>query len=200
MKLAVLAAGLSEPSSTRLLADRLAAATATRLAAHDRAVQTQIIELRPLAHDVVDQVLTRVASPALAQARDTVQSADALIAVSPTFSMSYSGLFKSFMDTLDEGSLAGIPTLLGATGGTARHSMVLESAMRPLLSYFKTMTVPTAVYAASEDWGTAGLDGRIERAGTELADLMVGLPDRVHHDPFDADGAGFIPFEQMMQR
>jgi len=198
MKLAIIAAGLSEPSSTRLLADRLEKATRTALQDQGTAVESTMIEVRTLAHDVVDVLLTRVASPELEAARRHVQDADALIVVSPTFTMSYSGLFKSFIDVLEDGSLAGMPVLLAATGGTARHSMVLDVALRPLLSYLKALTLPTAVYAAAEDWGSPGLDARIEKAGRELADALVALPRRRRSDPFDADSPDFVSFESLL--
>lgn len=200
MRLTVLTAGLSEPSSTRLLADRLSAATTAALTARGTHADVETVEVRTLAHDVVDVLLTRVASPELAAAQRAVTDADLLVVVSPTFSMSYSGLLKSFLDTLPEGSLAGVPTLLAATGGTARHSMVLDLAMRPLLSHLKAITAPTAVYAAAEDWGSAGLDARIDRAGTELADLALALPDRHRADPFDAGSTGFVSFENLLDR
>lgn len=198
MKIAIVSAGLSEPSSTRLLADRLEKATASALQEAGVAVESTTIEVRTLAHDVVDVLLTRVASPELEQARRQVQEADALIVVSPTFTMSYSGLFKSFIDVLEDGSLAGMPVLLAATGGTARHSMVLESAMRPLLSYLKALTLPTAVYAAAEDWGSPGLEVRIEKAGRELAELLVALPARHRSDPFDTGSPDFVSFESLL--
>ena len=99
--------------------------------------------------------------------------ADGLIAVSPIFSGSYSGLFKTFFDVLEPEVLAGKPVLIGATGGTARHSLALEYALRPLFSYLRTVVVPTAVYAAPEDWGSdAQLSDRVARAAGELADLV----------------------------
>lgn len=98
--------------------------------------------------------------------------ADALIVVTPVFSASYSGLFKSFFDVLDKDALAGKPVLIAATGGSARHSLVLDHALRPLFSYLRAVVVPTGVYAASEDWGAEGLDGRIERAAGELVALL----------------------------
>lgn len=198
MRIAVITAGLSEPSSTRLLADRLEKATTEALQERGAAVETTTIEVRTLAHDVVDLLLTRVASPELSLARTNVQDADALIIVTPTFSMSYSGLFKSFIDVLEEGSLAGMPVLLAATGGTARHSMVLDTSLRPLLSYLKALTLPTAVYASAEDWGSPGLDVRIERAGRELADLLIALPSRHRSDPFDTTSSGFVDFESLL--
>lgn len=88
------------------------------------------------------------------------------------FSASYSGLFKSFFDVLDKDALAGKPVLIAATGGTGRHSLVLEHALRPLFAYLRAVVVPTGVYAASEDWGAEGLAERIERAADELAALL----------------------------
>jgi FMN reductase len=110
------------------------------------------------------------------------------------FSASYSGLFKSFFDVLDKDALTGKPVLIAATGGTARHSLVLEHALRPLFAYLRAVVVPTGVYAASEDWGGEGLAGRIERAAGELAALMAGLSAGasgaagVSGEPADASG------------
>ncbi|MET7697010.1 CE1759 family FMN reductase [Streptomyces sp. NPDC005485] len=171
MKLVVVSAGLSVPSSTRLLADRLTAAT-VRHAGPDADVDVQVVELRDLATDIANHMVTGFPAARLAAALDAVAAADGLIAVTPVFSGSYSGLFKSFFDVIDKDSLTGKPVLVGATGGTARHSLVTEHALRPLFSYLRALVLPTAVYAASEDWGDEGLEGRIERAGAELARFM----------------------------
>jgi FMN reductase len=171
MKLVVVSAGLSVPSSTRLLADRLAAAT-VRHTGPDADVDVQVVELRDLATDIANHMVTGFPASRLAAALDAVAAADGLIAVTPVFSGSYSGLFKSFFDVIDKDSLTGKPVLVGATGGTARHSLVTEHALRPLFSYLRALVLPTAVYAASEDWGDEGLEGRIERAGAELARFM----------------------------
>jgi FMN reductase len=116
------------------------------------------------------------------------------------FTASYSGLFKSFVDVLDEDALTGKPVLLGATAGTARHSLVLEHAMRPLFSHLRAATVPTAVFAAPEDWaggvdGVAPLDRRITRAAGELADLVAARPAPEVADPF-ADPV--VPFSELL--
>jgi FMN reductase len=179
MKLVAVSAGLSTPSSTRLLADRLAESTRGELAAHDREVQTEVIELRELAVAVANNLVTGFPPPPLATAIDAVTGAQGLIVVTPVFTASYSGLFKSFFDLIDPDALTGKPVLIAATGGTARHSLVLEHALRPLFAYLRAAVVPTAVYAASEDWGsggdeyTEGLPARIQRAGRELAALMA---------------------------
>ncbi|MFD5859474.1 CE1759 family FMN reductase [Streptomyces chartreusis] len=172
MKLVVVSAGLSVPSSTRLLGDRLAAA-AVRTAAEP--VEVEVVELRDLAVEIAHNFTNGFPGRQLAAAIDAVTSADGLIVVTPVFSASYSGLFKSFFDVIEKDALAGLPVLIAATGGTARHSLVLEHALRPLFAHLRAVVVPTGVYAASEDWGAQGLDGRVERAAGELAALMRGL-------------------------
>jgi FMN reductase len=169
-RLAVVSAGLGKPSSTRLLADRLAEATRRRTD-----VDVRVIELRELANDIAQNMVTGFPGPRLRDAVDAVVAADGLIAVTPVFTGSYSGLFKSFFDVIDKDALAGRPVLIAATGGTARHSLVLEHAMRPLFAYLRSVVAPTAVYAASEDWGTGGagaLADRVDRAAAELAALV----------------------------
>jgi FMN reductase len=169
MKLVVVSAGLSVPSSTRLLGDRLATA------AGRTGAEIEVVELRDLAVEIAHHFTNGFPGRKLAAAQDAVTRADGLIVVTPVFSASYSGLFKSFFDVLEQDALAGKPVLVAATGGTARHSLVLDHALRPLFSYLKAVVVPTGVYAASEDWGAQGLDGRVERAAGELAALMSGL-------------------------
>ena len=190
-RLAVVAAGLSQPSSTRLLADRLTEAV---VRAVGEEVEVTVVELRDVAQDVTNNLLTGFPSPKLETAIQAVTGADGLIAVTPIFTTSYSGLFKSFIDVLDPQSLAGMPVLLGATGGTERHSLAIDYALRPLFTYLHANPVSTGVYAASSDWGSeAGLPERIERAAGELA-ALVRVSDRSQQvrDPF-ALPEGFSP-------
>jgi FMN reductase len=212
MKLVVVTAGLTQPSSTRLLADRLAEATVRRLG--DRTTDVRVVELRDLAVDIANNLVTGFPSARLREAIEAVTEADALIAVTPVFTASYSGLFKSFFDVIDPGALAGKPTLIAATGGTARHSLALEHALRPMFAYLRAVVAPTAVYAASEDWGgggdafTDGLSERIERASAELADLIrprtttepqpQPQPHASAQGPAIAATLDFVPFEEQL--
>ncbi|MDG4762722.1 FMN reductase [Solwaraspora sp. WMMD406] len=194
--LAVVTAGLSQPSTSRLLADQLAAAVHAELAGRGVDLDSTVIELRDHAHEVVDHTLTGFPAPALRTALDAVAGADGLIAVGPIFNASYSGLFKSFFDVLAEGALTDKPVLIGATGGTARHSLALEFAVRPMFAYLRAAVVPTAIFAAPEDWsgqsGTidgagedgAGLRGRVIRASRELAAEMHRREPTQVADPF----------------
>jgi len=197
--IAVITAGLSQPSSTRLLADRLTEATVNDLRERGIEAEVRVVELRDLAQDVTNNLLTGFPSAKLDEAITAVTGADALIAVTPIFTTSYSGLFKSFIDILDPQSLTDLPVLLGATGGTDRHSLAIDYAMRPLFSYLHAVAVPTGVYAASADWGSGGdsasstLPARIARAAAELA-ALAAVSDRSDQivDPF-ALPEGFSP-------
>ncbi|WP_375384909.1 FMN reductase [uncultured Microbacterium sp.] len=189
-RIAVISAGLSNPSSTRMLADRLAAATVRDLAEHGEEAEVDVFEMRDYAHDIMNNLLTGFAPLALESVINTVVSADAIIAVTPIFSTSYSGLFKSFIDVLDPDALTGTPVLIGANAGTARHSLALDYTIRPLFTYLHAEPVPTAVFAASSDWGTtadqvAPLGNRIDRGARELADAIARRPATASVDPFD---------------
>jgi FMN reductase len=200
-RIVVLSAGLGSPSSSRLLADRLAAAASRALRAESEQVEVEVVELREHAVDLANQLVTGFPSTGLGETLDRVAAADAVVAVSPVFNASYSGLFKMFVDALPVGSLDGVPVLLGATGGSARHSLVLEHALRPLFAYLRATTTATGVFAATEDWASPGeLDARIERAGQELARLVLGSgrarPAAV--DPYDVSAFSFARFDQQL--
>jgi FMN reductase len=181
--IAVVSAGLRTPSSTRLLATELGEQVAAALGD----AEVVHVEVREHAHALADAMLTGFATGALREALESVAGADALVAVTPTFSTSYSGLFKAFFDALEPDALAGMPVLLAATGGTERHSLMIEHAMRPLFTYLGAEPVRTGVYAATSDFGGEGsakLAERITRAAGELADRVRGTKRRAPADDF----------------
>lgn len=180
LNLVVVSAGTSVPSSTRMLADRLTASTRDALVRHGMDVDVTVLEARELAHEVVDATFTRFPGEKLNSALDEIARADGVIAVTPTYNQSYSGLFKSLIDVIELGTLTGVPVALGATGGTARHSLAIDYALRPMFAYLKADVVPTTVFAAAEDFGAVttaadedSLGTRTGRVGTELADYML---------------------------
>lgn len=183
--LVVLTAGLSEPSSSRLLADQLADGVRAQVGARGEELRVDVLELRELARDLATTMTSGgVPTAALTAARELVSSADGVVAVTPVFTASYSGLFKMFLDALDPDALTGVPVLIGATAGTARHSLVLDHALRPVFTYLRAVVVPTGVFAATEDFGSAGLAERVRRGAAELAALVVATAGGV---------AGFAP-------
>ncbi|HLU53592.1 MAG TPA: CE1759 family FMN reductase [Acidimicrobiia bacterium] len=177
---AVVTAGLRQPSSTRRLAELLGRAAVEALASRSELATVEIIELRDIAHDLMDYLLTGSLSAELRRAIDTVVAADGVVAVTPIFSASYNGLFKNFFDVLDPESLVGKPVLIGATAGTPRHSLALDHAIRPLFTYLRTVVTPTAVFVATEDWDETrnqAIDDRIRRAASEFA-VFVAAKER----------------------
>jgi FMN reductase len=175
-RLVVISAGTGNPSSTRQLTDRLAQKTLDLL---DGAT-VSVIELGPLAADTARAAVAGFPGEALKDAIDRLAVADAIIAATPIYKAGISGLFKTFVDVLDNDLIVAKPVLLAATGGTPRHALVIDDQMRPLFAYMRALTLPTSVYAAPEDWGTGELGKRIERAAIELAVMVrAGVEQQV---------------------
>ncbi|GAA4418831.1 FMN reductase [Georgenia halophila] len=116
------------------------------------------------------------------------EGADLLVAAAPVFRGSYPGIFKHFFDLVDQYALANKPVLLAATGGTDRHALVLEHALRPLFAFFQALTVPVAFYASGGDFdGTTLLNprvyGRIEMGLNDVVDLLRDRASGVSNRP-----------------
>lgn len=170
--LVVVSAGTSDPSSTRMLADRTAQRVAAVAAGRGAAVRTRVIDLRELAADSTTALTSQLVTPRLGEAVDALGAADGLIAAAPVYKAGASGLFTSFFHVLDNDLLIGKPVVLAATAGTSRHALVVDDQMRSLFAYLRTLPVPTSLFAAPEDWGDAALSKRIDRAAFELVLLM----------------------------
>ena len=169
---AVVSAGTSDPSSTRMLADRTAASAAAIAEQRGEAVTVASIDLREIATDISSALVTQLISPKLQRAVDALAQADGVIASTPVYKAGPSGLFTSFFHVLDNDLLIGKPVVLAATAGTARHALVADDQMRPMFAYLRTLTVPTSLFAAPEDWSDPALSPRIDRAALELVLLM----------------------------
>lgn len=172
VKLVVVSAGVSDPSSTRMLADRLAQKSLDRLASVGFATSLSIIDLAPLAVDVARAIVAGFANDKVQAAIDTLAGADAVIVATPVYKAGMSGLLKSFFDLVDNDLLIAKPVILAATAGTARHAMVPDEQMRPLFAFLRAMPVPTSVFAAPEDFSAPELSARIERAAGELTQFV----------------------------
>lgn len=195
-RVVVISGGLGSPSSTRVLSDDIIARLGESLALKGESVEARIVELRELAHPITDAMLTGFPTGELATVVSAVAQADALVVVSPTFSASISGLVKSFFDILEPGTLNGTPVLLAATGGTERHSLMIDFAMRPLFSYLGALPVRTGVFAATSDFGGPGassLARRVAQAADELAVAIVGAPSH-------SQGEEFVEFATLLGR
>jgi FMN reductase len=170
--LVVVTAGTSDPSSTRMLADRTAQRAAALARERGNTAATRVIDLRELAGDITTALTSQLVTPRLQQAVDALGAADGVIAAAPVYKAGPSGLFTSFFHVLDNDLLIGKPAVLAATAGTARHALVVDDQLRSLFAYLRTLPVPTSLFAAPEDWADPSLNKRIDRAAFELVLLM----------------------------
>jgi FMN reductase len=185
--IAVLSAGVSDPSSTRLLADRVAQRTIDVLRNAGTQARVTVVDLAPIATEIAKSLVAGFPGDKVQAAIKRLATADAIIAATPVYKAGISGLFKSFADLVDDDLLIATPVILAATGGTARHAMVVDEQLRPLFAFLRAIPVPTSLYAAPEDWGSPELGKRITRAATELALLLgSGAPREIANDNWRA--------------
>lgn len=166
----VVTAGHAPASSTARLGLAMAEATARALGGAPR---VRHLELRTFATAVAESVVTGTPAPEVADAIAALQGADALIVATPTINASFSGLLKSFLDTLPLDTLRGLPTAIAATGGTQRHTLVLDQSVRPMLAFLRAVVLPTCLFATADEWDGPrpgpGLGRRIDDVADELA-------------------------------
>jgi FMN reductase len=173
VSIVVLSAGVSEPSSTRLLAERAAQKTMDLIREAGASVTVSVIELGPLAVEIAQAIVSGIPGERLQAAIERLAAADAVIASTPVYKAGISGLFKSFVDILDNDLLIAKPIILAATAGTARHALVVDEHMRPLFAFLRALPVPTSLFAAPEEWSSTALTERIERAAQEMSTLVL---------------------------
>lgn len=209
LKVAVVSAGSSDASSTKLLADRAAAATVAFAESRGRTAETASIDLRSIAGEIMAALTTRVLGEGLLRAVEDLTDADGIIVSTPVYNAGPSGLYSSFFQAIDDDLLTGKPVILAATAASARHALVVDGQLRPMLAYLRALTVPTALFAASEDWNDRDLSIRIERAATELVLLMEsGFSrqvrdiswDRYRHEFGSTVGSADLDFDSDMMR
>jgi FMN reductase len=182
-RLVVVSGGTSDPSSTRMLADRIAGRVVRLAEDRDEKVTVDVIDLRELATEITTAITSQLMGPKMTRAIELLGSADGIVASAPVYKAAPSGLFSSFFHVLDNDLLIAKPVVLAATAGTARHALVVDEQMRSLFAYLRTMTVPTSVFAATEDWNDNDLGKRVDRAAIELLLLMEsGFADQVRSE------------------
>ena len=170
--LAVVSAGTSDPSSTRLLADRAAERVTAVAASRGSIVTVRTVELREISADISTALVSQLITPKLQRAITALSNADGIIASTPVYKAGPSGLFTAYFDILDDDLLIAKPVVLAATAGTARHALVADGQLRSMFAYLRTLTVPTSLFAAPDDWSDPALSQRIDRAAVELQLLM----------------------------
>ncbi|MGP6174555.1 NAD(P)H-dependent oxidoreductase [Corynebacterium sp. A21] len=120
-----------------------------------------------------------------------VEQADLLVVGTPVFRGSYTGLFKHFIDLLDQYALANKSVLLAATGGSDRHTLVIDQVLRPLFGFLQAAIAPVGLYASSGDFsGTLLLNPEVyARIEIAVRDLGPRLNFLASQPGLDGDSA-----------
>ncbi|WP_334149096.1 NAD(P)H-dependent oxidoreductase [Hyphomicrobium sp.] len=160
-------------SRTAVLIDAVSRAIADALPVEDHG-----ISLAATGRDIMSGLTRLDISPEGEKAVQLAERADLLIVGTPIFRASYTGLLKHFFDLVDIDAMRGRKVVLCATGGSTMHGLVLEHQLRPLMSFFSMMTVPTTLYAVGEDVqdgkiANVLLRARIDRVVSEVRSLFA---------------------------
>lgn len=163
---------VNRPSRSRLLAQDIVAQAQRHMA-----VNASVFDLVDAGPGLGAAFFRPQLSDSAREMVEAIESADAIIAVSPVYKGSYTGLFKHLFDFVEPSRLAGKPVVIGATGGGQRHGLVVEHQIRPLFGFFCAMTAPTSVYASDGDFedgvlAAPSVIARAAAAGSELAALL----------------------------
>lgn len=147
-------------------------------------IEVHRVDVYALGHGFTDATAREEVSPAVEAELAAVESADVLVAATPVYRASYSGMFKHFFDLVDQYGLANTPVFLVATGGSDRHALVIEHALRPLFGFFQADTVPVGFYAVAGDFdGTTVLNAEVySRIQLGVADVLPRLRRLAEHD------------------
>lgn len=147
LKLVAVSGGLQRPSRTLVLVEEIVAALSVGIP-----LDVRLIELGELAPAVGRAVYRNQLPPEARALVEAIEAADALVVASPVFRGSFTGLFKHLFDLIGQDALIDKPVLLAATGGSERHSLVIEHQLRPLFAFFQALTLPLGVYASERDF------------------------------------------------
>lgn len=164
LKTVIVNGSLSRPSRTRVLLDALHARLGQELP-----LQAQVIDLLDLQPHLGAALSKNDLPPATLQAIEAIEQADFLIVGAPVFRASLPGLLKHLFDLIDLDALQGTPVLLAATGGSDRHALVLDHQLRPLFSFFQSLTLPIGVYGANSDFDNYRVTSPALQARLQLA-------------------------------
>ncbi|WP_437880464.1 FMN reductase [Pseudomonas sp. LRF_L74] len=172
LNIVAVSGGAYRPSRTLVLAEAILAEVAETLHA-----TTRIVELADIARPV-GGALSRNELPAEVEEQiRAIENADLLIVASPVYRGSYPGLLKHLFDLVGIEALVDTPVLLAATGGSPLHALVIDHQLRPLFSFFQSLTLPIGVYATEADFAdyrivSESLQARIRLAAARARPLL----------------------------
>ncbi len=177
IKVVAVSGALHKPSKTDALVEAIVSELSVALP-----IEVQFIKLSDIAPQLAN-VVSRTDLPVHIYAQiQAIESADFLVVGSPVYRGSYTGLFKHFFDFVDHESLIDTPVLLAATGGSERHALVIDHQLRPLFSFFQSLTLPIGVFGTDKDFTDYRINNDALQNRIELA-VNRALPWLLQPDP-----------------
>ncbi|WP_329741391.1 FMN reductase [Dyella sp. A6] len=139
--------GLQRPSKAIALTEHL-----LQLLGEQLPCEQHLVEVGQLAPQFAGAVRRSQVPAAVERELVAVERADVLVVTTPVYRGSYTGLFKHFFDLIKQDALTDTPVLLAATGGSERHTLIIDHQLRPLFSFFQARTLPLGVYATDKEF------------------------------------------------
>jgi FMN reductase len=158
------------------------------VALSDRGVTATLIDLATLP---ADALLGRRRADEIDTALGSVSEATIIVASTPVYRATYSGLLKVFFDLLPLNGLVGKTAIGIATGGSSAHQLVIDHGLRPLFASVGAVTTPTGVYGTDSAFENGvpheSLIARLDAAVAEA----ITLSERIHA-PTDSSSTTFV--------
>lgn len=177
LKVVAVSGSVQRPSRTLVLVKALLAQLEQALP-----VEVRLIELAEVGPQFAGVLKREQLPQALRDDLLAIENADLLIAASPIYRASYTGLFKHLFDFVDHQALEGVPVLLAATGGSDRHALAIDHQLRPLFAFFQAQTLPVGVYGAETDFDNYSIASPAlhERIALAVERALPSLALRAH--------------------
>ncbi|ATR84008.1 FMN reductase [Pseudomonas sp. FFUP_PS_473] len=174
IKVVAVSGGTFRPSRTLVLTQAILAELAQQLP-----IESKVIELGDIVRPLGGALSRKELPETVEHELRAIESADLLIVAAPVYRGTYPGQFKHLFDLIGQDALIDTPVLLAATGGSERHALVIDHQLRPLFSFFQSVTLPIGVYAAEADFSnyqitSTALQARIRLAGEKAAEQLNG--------------------------
>ncbi|MDQ0089042.1 FMN reductase [Paenibacillus anaericanus] len=83
---------------------------------------------------------------------ETIMAADAIIIGTPVFQASIPATLKNIFDLLPVNAFRDKVVSMLVTAGTAKHYLMVEQQLKPILAYMKAHIVPTYVFIEEKDF------------------------------------------------
>ncbi len=158
------------------------------VALSDRGATTTLIDLATLP---ADALLGRRRANEVDSALGSVSQATIIVASTPVYRATYSGLLKVFFDLLPVDGLVGKTAIPIATGGSSAHQLVIDHGLRPLFASVGAVTTPTGVYGTDSAFENGvPHESLIARLDTAVVEAIT-LSERIHA-PTDSSATTFV--------